>query len=67
MVTNITPKSMKMMYAGVAADEKPLNVQNGSVYFEVDTGKYFMFDEENKVWHEQKENGGSGSALEWNK
>ena len=45
-------------YAGLSTEEKPLDVQNGSVYFEIDTGLYYMFDAEGKTWHEQKQGGG---------
>lgn len=40
-------------YAGLAADEKPVeDVPNGSTFIEMDTGKVFMFDAENSLWVE---------------
>lgn len=36
----------------LSTDDKPLNVTNGSTCFEIDTGKIYMFDGENKQWHE---------------
>ena len=38
---------------GISTDEKPLNVCNASTFYEMDTKKVYMFDEENKTWHEQ--------------
>ena len=38
---------------GLSTDEKPLNVGNASTFYEMDTKKVFMFDAENKKWHEQ--------------
>lgn len=37
----------------LSKDEKPIGVKNGSVCYEIDTKKIFMFDEENKEWIEQ--------------
>lgn len=37
----------------LSTDEKPMGVKNGSLCYEIDTGKIFMFDEENKNWVEQ--------------
>lgn len=40
-------------YRGLSTDTKPINgVGNGSVFFEMDTEKVFMFDFENKQWIE---------------
>ena len=41
-------------FAGRSIDEKPLNVENGSTFKEIDTGKIFRYDKENNVWIEQK-------------
>ena len=37
----------------LSKDTKPKGVENGSVCYEIDTGKVFMFDAENKTWIEQ--------------
>lgn len=37
---------------GLSADTKPMDVPNGSTFLEMDTGKVFAFDEENKLWRE---------------
>ena len=52
--TNINLEGMKTveMY-GLSTDEKPLTVPNASVFYEMDTKKIFMFDEQNKKWLEQ--------------
>lgn len=40
-------------YRGLSTDVKPTKyVGNGSMFFEMDTLKIFMFDEENKEWLE---------------
>lgn len=40
---------------GKSTDEKPVgkDVPNGSVFYEMDTGKVFKFDAEARVWIEQ--------------
>lgn len=40
-------------YFGLSTDEKPKNCNNASVFYEMDTKKIYMFDEQNKVWIEQ--------------
>lgn len=43
---------------GLSTDEKPTEkfdkniIGNASTFFEMDTGKVFIFDEENHIWHE---------------
>ena len=41
-------------FIGRSIDTKPVDVENGSVYTELDTGRIYRFDAENKVWIEQK-------------
>jgi len=38
---------------GLSTDTKPLDVPNGSSFYEMDTKKVYMFDAENVVWLEQ--------------
>lgn len=40
---------------GLSTDEKPLleKEYNGSTYLEIDTGKRFSYDAENKTWIEK--------------
>lgn len=41
-------------FYGLSTDTKPQDgVPNGSSFYEMDTKKLFLFDEENKVWYEQ--------------
>lgn len=40
-------------YIGLSTDDKPMNVANSSIFYEMDTKKLFMFDAQNKVWLEQ--------------
>lgn len=42
---------------GLSTDTKPLTVDskeiaNGTTFIEIDTGKIYLFDEENKLWKE---------------
>lgn len=39
-------------FAGRSIDTKPTDVENGSRYTEIDTGRKYCFDAENKQWHE---------------
>ena len=41
-------------FAGRSVDDKPLNVENGSSFKEIDTGRIFRYDKENNLWIEQK-------------
>lgn len=38
---------------GLSTDEKPVDVGNASIFYEMDTHKIFMFDKENGIWIEQ--------------
>lgn len=51
----ITKKCYKCEeFYGLSTDEKPTeNVVNASIFYEMDTQKVFLFDEENKEWLEQ--------------
>ena len=49
-------------FAGLSVDDKPLNVENGSSFKEIDTGRVFRYDKENNLWIEQKSaTGGAGT------
>ena len=41
-------------YTGRSIDDKPLNVENGSAFKEIDTGRVFRYDAENNIWIEQE-------------
>lgn len=41
-------------FAGRSVDDKPLDVENGSSFKEIDTGRVFRYDKENNIWIEQK-------------
>ena len=38
---------------GLSTDEKPTDVGNSSMFYEIDTKKLYMFDAQNKTWNEQ--------------
>lgn len=38
--------------SGLSTDVKPTDVATGSVFFEVDTDKIYMYDAENTTWYE---------------
>ena len=51
MITTINEKTYE--FRGLSTDEKPVeSAGNGSIFIEMDTGKVFIFDEQNKVWKE---------------
>lgn len=38
---------------GLSTDPKPTEgIENGSIFIEIDTGKFFMYDGENQLWKE---------------
>lgn len=38
---------------GLSTDEKPVeNINNGSVFIEIDTGKIYFYDLDNEEWKE---------------
>ena len=39
---------------GLSTDQKPMDWGNGSIFYEMDTGKVFMFNKEDGIWEEQK-------------
>lgn len=41
-------------FSGRSIDDKPLNVENGAVYKEIDTGRIYRYDAENNHWYEGK-------------
>jgi hypothetical protein len=43
----------KYVLYGLSTDTKPLVASNATVFYEMDTGKMFMFDKQNKTWIEQ--------------
>lgn len=59
IASNIKGRKIPHEFFGLSKDEKPVDkingvkVNNGSVFVEIDTGKIFMFDEENQIWLEQ--------------
>ena len=51
MITPVGSQEIKLR--GLSTDTKPMNVANGSSFYEIDTQKYYMFDETNQTWREQ--------------
>ena len=49
-------------FAGLSVDDKPLNVENGSTFKEIDTGRVFRYDKENNIWIEQKSTSGAAGT-----
>ena len=54
MITYSDSHGVWEMY-GKSTDTKPTHekIHNGSLFYEMDTGKIFMFDGEDKTWLEQ--------------
>ena len=46
----VTVRQLISKYYGLSTDEKPINVQNGCEFKEIDTGDVYMFDEEHVGW-----------------
>lgn len=51
MVTQECNKMSVSYFRLLSTDEKPTDCPNGSVAVEVDTGKEYRFDAENKRWY----------------
>lgn len=56
-VYNAENDAKEIEIRGLSTDTKPLtvegkNVPNGSVFIEINTGKIFLFDLDNKTWNE---------------
>lgn len=67
MITQHKSRSRRIepvFISGLSTDEKPLDVANGSRFDEMDTGKSYRFDEENKKWlvNYSGSGGGGGSG-----
>lgn len=41
-------------FSGRSIDTKPVNIENGAVYKEIDTGRIYRYDAENNHWYEGK-------------
>ncbi len=50
---NYTVGRIPSDFVGLSTDTKPTNAANASTFYEMDTKKVFMFDEQNKLWLEQ--------------
>ncbi len=46
--------SGRLEVTGLDSDIKPVDVPNGSLFYEMNTTNYFMFDEETKTWIPQQ-------------
>ena len=50
---NVNNRNKYIEAAGLSTDTKPTDwIITGSLFFEVDTGKIFAFDEESAEWNE---------------
>lgn len=53
MITIYSKTENSVELRGLSTDTKPTeNIDNGSVFIEIDTGKLYMFDAENQLWKE---------------
>ena len=55
--TSTTGNDREIELRGISTDNKPevidgRDIANGTVFIEIDTGKLYMFDAENKQWKE---------------
>jgi len=51
MISSTNP-AIHTDYTGLSTDRKPPMAYNGDTFFEMDTGKVFMYDAHNKKWWE---------------
>lgn len=63
MITHIT-KGTTMEYRGSQNDVKPLNVTNGSVFIEIESGAKYLYDAENGLWVQWNETGISDEQIQ---
>jgi len=47
-----TSKNITSELRGLSTDTKPTDVDNGCIFIEMDTGKIYFYDAENKQWKE---------------
>lgn len=40
------------IFSGRSIDSKPINVENGATYYEIDTGRTYRYDADNNRWME---------------
>lgn len=49
----LTKESQEVELRGLSTDTKPTkDIENGTLFIEMDTGKIYMFDLENEEWKE---------------
>lgn len=58
----VTVDNQTTTYNGLATDTKPTDARNGDAFIEIDTGKLFVYDEENVEWTEITISGGGGGG-----
>ena len=67
----VTTNGLTDTYYGLSTDTKPTGKQiqnehrNGSKFIEIDTGKTYLYDEENAEWLEQASSGGGGGSSDF--
>lgn len=68
MITQVRPSGYNnpkiSTFAGRSIDTKPINVENGSKFTEIDTGRIYVFDKTNKTWIEKTGTGRSSVNIE---
>lgn len=66
MITQYRPSNYQSprasSFAGLSVDDKPLDVENGSSFKEIDTGRVFRYDKENTLWIKQKSTTGAAGT-----
>ena len=63
-VGNTLVRKTMANFFGASTDSKPTtNIVNGSSFMEVDTGKYYLFNEGSSTWVETELGGGGGTLV----
>lgn len=64
MVTHRTSGGQTNEYYGKSSDTKPIyGVPNASIFYEIDTGVLFMFDEDSQIWINRGSDNGALTIL----
>ena len=57
----VTVDNSTTCFNGLSTDEKPIGGRNGDMFYEIDTGALYAYDEQNQTWVQQA-SGGSGGG-----
>lgn len=62
MITQMYNETSISRFFGLSTDTKPTDCPNGSKFYEINTGKQYLFDKENVFWREFSSGSGGGGG-----